>query len=170
MIFPGSHLRHASNTPAPQTRILVAVAPTVHCTLNEAALSTKARVELSKCPAYSVALGLIMQAIALVLILGAASTRIDAVLCLEVCRKLVDVNRLNITADRVLHLNPVAGILKCNPLHAILILSHNKWGSCGDGTGSSIGIDIWASWRTCVHVGSADRWSLRWCLRRTTKT
>jgi len=100
--LPVADLGHSPNPPTPETRILVAVAPAVHGALDEAALSAKARVELCKCPSHGVALSLVVKAVALVLVLVAARAGVDAVLCLELLSELVDVDGLNIAADRVL--------------------------------------------------------------------
>jgi len=71
---------------------LVAVPPAVHGALDETALSAEARVELSKRPADRVAFAFVVQPVALVLILGAASAWVHAVLRLELLRKLVHVD------------------------------------------------------------------------------
>jgi hypothetical protein len=47
---------------------------------------------LCQCPSDCVALGFVVQAVAFVLVFGAASARVHAVLGLEVLRKLVDVD------------------------------------------------------------------------------
>ncbi len=86
---------------------MVAVSPAVDCTLDQTALATKAGVQLCESPADSVAFGLVVQAVALVLLLGAAGARIDAVLGFELLRKRVDIDRLDIASNGVLHLDPV---------------------------------------------------------------
>jgi hypothetical protein len=108
-----------------------------------------------------------MQAVAFVLVLMAARARIHAVLSLEILGKFFDVDRFDVTANGVFHLDSVAGILKSNPLHAILVLPHNKRGGCGNGSRSCVGIDVCASpWSTRVHVWASARGPLWWCLRR----
>jgi len=87
---------------------LVAVAPAVYGALDQASLSAQARVELGQCPSYGVALGFIVEPVALVLVLVAARARIDAVFCLEFLGKLVDVDGLDIAPNCVLHLNAVS--------------------------------------------------------------
>jgi hypothetical protein len=66
-----------------------------------------------------------MKAVALVLVLGAASTWIHTVLSLKILWKFIDIDRLYVATDGVLHLDPVARVLKGNPLHAVLVLSYN---------------------------------------------
>ena len=121
---------------------MIAVAPAVDGSLNQATLAAQTRVQLRKCPANGVALGFVMQSVALVLVLVAASTGVNAVLRFEILSKFIDVDRLNITADGILHLHPVAAVLKGDPLHAILILPYYQRRSCRNGTRGSIGIDI----------------------------
>lgn len=54
--------------------------------------------------------------------------------------KLVRVDGLDITTNRVLHLDPVARVFERDPLHSVLILSNHQW-SCGrDGARSGIGV------------------------------
>lgn len=107
-----------------------------------------------------------MQAVALVLVFGAARAGVDAVLRLEVLWQLVDVDRLDIAADGVLHLDAVTRVLESDPLHTVLVLPDDQWCGSGDGTRSSIGVDIGAAGRTSVHVGRTDwrplRRSLGW--------
>jgi len=122
---------------------------------------------LSQCPTDSVALRLVVQAVTLVLVLGATGARIDAVLSLEVLGKLINIDRLDVTADRVLHLDPVTRILECDPLYAILILPYYKRSRCGNGTRCSIGVDVGTTRRASVHVGGTNRRTLRWGLGRT---
>lgn len=166
MGFPCGHLCHPSDTTTPQSGVLVAVAPAVDRSLDEAALSPQARVELRQRPADCVALSLVVQAIALVLVLSAARAGVDTVLSLEVLWQLVNVDRLDIAADCVLHLDAVARILESDPLHSILVLPYDQWCGSGDGTRSSVGVDIGAARRTSVHVGRANwrplRRGLRW--------
>lgn len=147
---------------------MVTVAPAVYRALNETTLSTETWVQLCQRPSNSVALSLIVKAVALVLIFGAAGARVDTVLGFEVLGKLVNIDGLNITADGVLHLHPVARILESNPLNPVLVLSYNKRSGCGNRARSSIGIDVRTSRRTRVHVWCTDRWPLRRCLRGAT--
>lgn len=76
-------LGHAADSATPQTRVLVAVAPAVDCALDQTSLAAKAGVEFSKSPSNSVALSLVDQAIAAILVFATASARVDAVLGLE---------------------------------------------------------------------------------------
>ena len=102
-----------------------------------------------------------MKAVALVLIFGAASARVYTVLSLEVLRELVNVDRLYVATNGVLHLDSVAGILKRDPLYTVLVLSHNKRSSGRNGTRRSIRVNIGSSGRASVHVGSTDGRTLR---------
>lgn len=135
------HLGHAANASTSQTRILVAVAPAVDCALDQASLSAERRVELGQCPAHRVALRLVLQPVSAVLVLRAASARVDAVLRLEVARELVRVDRLDIAADSVLHLDAVARVFKCNPLHPIVILPHHERCRSWDGARGGVLVD-----------------------------
>lgn len=157
---------HSPHSSAPQSRILVAVPPTVYCSLNQAPLSSQAGVQLGKRPAYGVALGLIMQTVAFILVLVAARAGVDTVLGLEVLGKFFDIDRLDIAANGVLHLDPITGVFKSNPLYAVLVLPHNKRGGCGNRSRSGIWVDICASsWSPRMHVWTTTRGALRRCLR-----
>lgn len=136
------HLGHPPYSSTPQSRVLVAVTPAVDGSLDQPTLATQARVQLRQCPADGVALGLVVQAVTFVLLLVAACARVDAVLSFEVLGQLVDVDRLNIAADGVLHLHPVAAVLERDPLHAILILADNQWRSRRNWSRCSIGVHI----------------------------
>jgi hypothetical protein len=76
-------LGHSSYTSAPQSWVLVAVAPTVNSSLNQTSLPTKARIQLGQSPTNRVAFSLVDQAVSTVLVLAAASSGVDAVLGLE---------------------------------------------------------------------------------------
>jgi hypothetical protein len=80
---------------------------------------------LRQCPANRVALGLVVQPIALVLVFGATCARVYAVLSLEVLRQLVDVDRLDIAANGVFHLDAITRVLERYPLHSVLVLPHD---------------------------------------------
>lgn len=125
-----SHLGHAAHAPAAQSGILVAVPPTVDCSLNQTSLAAQGRVQLCKRPSDSVALRLILQPVSPILILGAACPRVNTVLSLELGRELIRVDRLHIASDRVLHLDTVPGIFERDPLNAVSILTNHE-GSCG---------------------------------------
>lgn len=161
------HLRHSPDATTPQSRVLVAVSPTVDSTLNESALASQAGVKLRQRPAHCVALSLVVETVALVGILCAACARVNTVLGLEVRGKLIDVDRLYVTSNGVLHLDAIARVLKSNPLDTVLILSHNKWCCRRDGSGRSVGVDAGACRRTLVHVWCADWRGLRLLLGRT---
>ena len=159
------HFSHPPHSSTPEAWILVAVTPAVDSPLNQATLTTQARVELRQGPTDGVAFRLVVQAITFVLLFVATCARVDAVLGLEVLRKLIDVDGLDITTDRVFHLDAIATVFKRNPLHTILILAHHQRGSGGDGPRSSVGVDV-CCWRgPVVHAGSSDWRCLRRCLR-----
>lgn len=148
------------DAPAPEPRVLIAVTPAVNSTLNKAPLSTQTGVQLSQSPTDSIALSLVVQSIALVLILWTASSRVNTILGPEILGQFLHVNRLDVAADGVLHLDPVSGILKRNPLNAVVILSHDKRGSCWYGTRRCVWVDILRSRSPSVHL------SVLWCSRR----
>lgn len=85
------HLGHAANSSASESRILVAVAPAIHCALNQASLASQRHIELCQSPSDSVALSLVNQPVSAVLVLGAACPWVDAVLLLELWGELLDV-------------------------------------------------------------------------------
>jgi hypothetical protein len=159
-----SHLRHSPHSTTAQPRILVAVAPAVDGALDEAALSSQARIQLCEGPTHGVALGLVVQAVALVLVFGTACSGVDAVLCLELRRKILQVYRFDVAAYRVLHFDPVARVLKSNPLHAVLVLLDDERCGCGNRARRSIGVHVGASRSTGVHVRRAHGRSLVGCL------
>ena len=165
--LPGGHLGHSPHASAPQPRVLVAVPPAVDCALNETTLPSQARIQLCQCPANGIALRFVVQPVAFVLVFRTARTRVHAVLRLEVLGKLIDVDRLYITPNRVLHLHSVARVLKSNPLHAVLVLPYDKRGSGRNRSRRSIWVHVWPSWRACVHVWRTDWRTLRRSLRRT---
>lgn len=152
--FPGVHLRHSAHSSASEPGVLVAVAPAVHGALDKTSLAAQRRVQLSKSPSDRVALGLVYLAVASVLVLGAAGSGVNAVLRLELGRELVRVDRLNIAADGVLHLDAVARVFKRDPLNAVLILSNNQRRSGRDGARRRVGVDTARS-RSCRGVQSS---------------
>ena len=139
--LPVVDLGHPPYPSTSKTWVLVAVPPAIHRSLNEPTLAPQAWVELSQSPAYGIAFAFVVKAISLVLIFGTARTGVDTVLRLEVLRETVDIHRFNIASDGVLHLNPVSGIFKSDPLHAILVLPDNERCGCWNWSGSSIGIN-----------------------------
>lgn len=135
------HLGHAADTAAAQAHVLVAVAPRVDGALDKASLATERAVELGKGPADAVALRLVCQAVSAVLLLGAACSGVHAVLLLEVGSQLVRVDRLDVAADRVLHLDAVSRVLKGNPLHAVAVLADHEGRRGGNRAGGSVGVN-----------------------------
>lgn len=67
-----------------------------------------------------------MQAIALVGIFADAGSRIDTVVRFEVLGELINIDRLDVTANGVLHFDAITRILKSNPLHTVVVLAYNK--------------------------------------------
>lgn len=126
---------------------MVAVSPAVHGSLNQASLASEGHVELGEGPSDSVAVSLVHQTIAAVLLLGAAGTRVNTVLLLELWGKFFNIDRFHIAADGVLHLYPVARILECDPLHTVAILSNHERSRRGDWTGRRIGVESLSSLR-----------------------
>lgn len=133
-------LRHAAHPATTEARVLVAVAPAVHGSLDQATLSAQRHVEMRQGPTYTVAIRLVHQTVPAVLLLGAARPGIDTVLLLELGRQLVRVDRLDVAPDGILHLYPVPRVFKGDPLDAIAILSHNGRGRGGDRAGRGVGV------------------------------
>lgn len=158
------HLRLAPDATTPKARVLVAVSPAVDSALNETALAPQAGVQLCQCPSNSVAFSLVVQTVALVRVLRAARAGVNAVLSLEVRRKLIDVDRLHVASNSVLHLDTVAGVLKSNPLNTVLVLSNNERSCSRNRTRCSIWVDT-RTRRSLVHVWRAYWGSLRLLLR-----
>lgn len=90
--LPSINLGHSSDAPASQSRILVAVSPTINRALDQATLSTQRHVQFGQRPANGIALGFVDQSVAFVTVLVAASSRIDAVIGLELLAEVVDVD------------------------------------------------------------------------------
>lgn len=134
------HLCHAADSSTSQAGVLVAVPPTVDRSLDETSLTPKRGVQLCEGPTNRVALGLVLQAVAAVLILRAARPRINTVLRLEFCGEFIRVHGLDITSDGVFHLYAVARILKRDPLNTVLILPHYERGGGGDWSWRGVGI------------------------------
>lgn len=145
-------LGHSSDTSAPQSRILVTVAPAIDCSLNETSLSTQARVQLCKSPTDSVAFSLVNQSIAAVLVFAAASSGVDTVLSLELWAQGINIDRFYVASDGIFHLDAVARIFKGDPLHTIVILSHDKWCGCWNGTWCRVRVDSTVSARNVVLI------------------
>jgi hypothetical protein len=137
------HLGHAANSSTSKARVLVAVSPAVNRSLDQAPLAAQGRVELRQSPSDAIAISLVHQSVSAILILGAASSRVDAILLLKLGGQLIGINGLNIASDRVLHLDSVARVFESNPLDAISVLSHNQRSGRGNGSWSSIRINAW---------------------------
>lgn len=163
----GSHLGHATDATTPQSWVLVAVSPAVYGALNEATLAAQAWVQLGEGPTDGVTLGLVVQTIALVLVLGTASARVDAILRLEVLGQFFDIDRLDVATDGVLHLDAIARVLKGNPLDAVLVLANDEGRGGRNGAWRCVRIAAGASWRASVHGGRTDGRTLGRRLGRT---
>jgi len=101
-------LGHSSNASAPQSWVLVAVAPAVHGSLDQASLSTQARIQLGQSPTNSIAFSLVDQAVSTILVLAATSSGVDAVLSLEFWAQSIHIDRFNIASDGVFHLDAIS--------------------------------------------------------------
>lgn len=133
-------LRHALDASAAEAGVLVRVPPAVDGALYEATLAAQTRVELRERPSDGVALGLVHEPVAAVLVLGAAGARVDAVLRLEVLRQGLDVDVLDVAADGVLHLDAVARVLEGYPLHAVGVLPDDEGRGRGYGPWRCAGV------------------------------
>jgi len=153
---------HSPHSSTPQSRVLVAVSPTIDCTLNESSFSAQTRIEFGQRPPHRVTFGLVDQTISSVLFLVAACAWIHAVLGLEFRAQGLNIDGFNITSDCVFHLDAVAGVLERDPLHTIIVLSYHQWSSGWDRTWCSIWVD--ATSRNIVRVHG---WTILWVLRRT---
>ena len=125
---PRIHLRHPAHSSTSELRVLIAVSPAINCSLNQAPLSTKTRVQIGKCPSHCITFRLVLQTVSSVLIFTTACSRIHAVLLLELCAEVISIHRLHVASDGVLHLDAVTRVLECDPLNAVVVLSHDKWG------------------------------------------
>lgn len=121
----GRHLCHATNPSASQSNVLVAVTPAVNGSLDQSTLATQRHIQLSESPSYTVTVRFVHKAVTSVLFLWTACARINTVFLLEFGRKLVRVDRLDIAANGVFHLDSVTRVFKSDPLHAVTVLSHN---------------------------------------------
>lgn len=130
------NLRHSPYSAASKSHVLVAVAPAVDCALDQAALLAQVGVQLRERPAHGIALAFVVQAIALVLVLPATRPWVDAVRRLELLTELIDVDRLDVAADGILHLHAVARVLERDPLDTIVVLAHHERSSRRNGTWS----------------------------------
>jgi hypothetical protein len=160
----GGHLRHPSYASTPQARVLVAVSPAVDRSLDEAALSAQARVQLCQRPANGVALGFVVQTIPLVLVFGAACAWVHAILGLEVLWQFVDIDRLYVAANCVLHLDAITGVLKSDPLDSVLVLPNDQRSGSRDWAWGSVRVDIGTARGASVHVRRANWRTLGRCL------
>ena len=139
--FSGIEFGHASHTSTAQLRVLIAVAPAIHSSLDQASLASKTMVQFGQRPSHRIAFRLIDQAIPSILILATARPRIDTVLGFEFWRQALHIDRFDVTSDRVFHLDAIARVLERNPLHAIAVLSNHERCRGGNGTWGSVGID-----------------------------
>jgi hypothetical protein len=119
------NLGHSSDTTTSQSRVLVTVAPAVNRSLNQPSLSAEAGVEFCQGPTNCVALCLVDQAIASVLVFTAASSWVDTIFSLELWTQVVNIDRFHVASNCVLHLYAIARIFKSNPLNTVIVLSNN---------------------------------------------
>lgn len=102
-----------------------------------------------------------MQSVALVLILVATGSWVNAVCRFEFVAQGCRVDGLDIASDLVLHLDSVPRILKCNPLYTVLVLTNHKR-CCGrDGSGSSC-TGIWSRSSGRSADEGADTMGVQW--------
>lgn len=160
--FPsGADFGLTANSPASQSRILVAVPPAVHGSLNQSSLPSQAGVQVCQRPSHLVAIGFVVQAITLVLLLGHRSSWVDAILRLELAGQSIGVYRFNITPNRILHLDAVPRVFKSDPLHARCVLLHHKWSSRRNRTRSGIRTGWWSLLRLrCLEIRVGRRRSV----------
>jgi len=150
--FASVDLGHSSNPSASQSRILIAISPTVHSSLNQSSLSAQTGIQFRQCPSNRVAFRLINQSVASVLILAATGSRIYAVLRLEFRRQCVNIHRLDIASNRIFHLDAITRIFESNPLNSIVVLSHNQRSRCWDWARCRIGVDTSSATRNIVLI------------------
>lgn len=172
--LPIVNLGHPSDSTTSQSRVLVAVAPTVHSSLDQSSLSTKTWIEFCQCPADCVALGLVDQTVASVLVLATTSSWVNAVLGFEFWAECVNIDRFNIASDGILHLYAIARVFECNPLNTVVVLANYQWSGCWDWAWRSIWVDPAAATaiaRSIVLVHWRPIWSMllrtQWLLWRT---
>lgn len=158
--IPSVDLRHAADSPAPEARVLVAIPPAVDSTLDQPALLTQIGIQGSKRPADAVAFSLVVEAVAFVLILAATCARVHAIRSFEFLTQIVDVYRLNVAADRVLHLHTVTRVFERNPLHPVVVLTNNQRCRRRDRTGRC----TWVRVVKRVSKPTILTW-IRWCRR-----
>lgn len=156
-ILAVSHLCHAPYPSRAEAWVLVAVAPAVDCSLDQAPLTAQRRVQLSQRPTHSIALRLVLQTIAAVLFLRAACPRIHAVLCLKLWLELIRIHRLNVTANGILHLDPIPRVLERNPLNTISILSDHEGSGRRDGSRRRVGVYTRGRTGRCVKLSPVLR-------------
>ena len=136
------HFGHSSDSPTPQSRVLIAVSPTVDRSLYKAPLASQTWVQFCQCPANRVTIVLVLQSIAFVSILIATCSRVDTIVTPELACEIVRIDRLHVTPDRIFHLNTISRILKSYPLNPIVVLTNDQGRGCR----------YWA--RCCVGVWS----------------
>jgi len=135
------HLGHATDPATPQPRIRVAVPPAVYGPLDKTPLASERHIEMRQGPSDPVAVCLVEQTVSTVVILVAASARVDAVLLLEFRRQFFSVHRLDVAPNGVLHLDSVPRVLERDPLHTVSVLSDDRRRGRWDRPRSSVGVD-----------------------------
>ena len=81
---PCIHLGHPPYPPTSQPRVLVAVPPAIHGSLNKTPLPPKTGIQFCQSPADSIAFGFVLKPISSVAILSSTCARVDAILVPEV--------------------------------------------------------------------------------------
>lgn len=152
-------LCHSAHTSTPQSRILVAVAPTVHSPLNQSSLAAKARIQICQGPTNCVALVLVNQAVSTLLFFAAASSWVHAVLSLELCAEGLNVDRLDVASDGVLHLDTIARVFERDPLNTIVVLTNNEWSGSRNRARGRVWVDPASSSRTW-RIVLLHRWAV----------
>ena len=142
----------SSDSSTSQFGVLIAVPPAIDRTLDQASFAAEAWIELGQGPSHGVALRFIVQAVASILVLATAGARVHAVFRLELGIEIVGVDRLDVAADRVLHLDSVSRVLKGNPLDAVVVLPDHQRCRGRNGARSSVGIGRSAARSACLHV------------------
>lgn len=118
-------LGHSSNATRPQSRILIAVSPTVNRTLNQSSLAAKTWIQLRQGPSDRVALSLVNQPVSAILVLAAASSGVHAVFRLEFRAQSINIDRFNIASDGIFHLDTIPRVLERDPLNTIVVLTND---------------------------------------------
>ena len=152
---------HSPNPSTTQSRILVAISPAIHCSLDQSSLSAQAWIQLRKCPAHRVAFRLINKAIATVLILLTAGPRIHTILGFEFGTQTVHIDGFHIASDGVFHLYSISRVLESDPLDPIVVLTYDKRSGCWYRPRRRVRIYPATPRRTWMQPTPVGRWTSR---------